>query len=59
MCHLAFADLCMGVYLVVIATEDLLTQGRYHNHAVDWQMGPGCSAAGFFTVCSISSVCEH
>lgn len=51
MCHLAFADLCMGVYLVVIATEDLFTRGRYYNHAVDWQMGPGCSAAGFFTVC--------
>lgn len=52
MCHLAFADLCMGVYLVVLATVDLLTRGRYYNHAVDWQTGSGCSAAGFFTVCS-------
>uniref|UniRef100_A0A7N8XSA7 Thyrotropin receptor n=1 Tax=Mastacembelus armatus TaxID=205130 RepID=A0A7N8XSA7_9TELE len=50
MCHLAFADLCMGIYLVVIATVDILTRGRYYNHAIDWQMGLGCSAAGFFTV---------
>lgn len=50
MCHLAFADLCMGIYLVVIATVDMLTRGKYHNYAIDWQTGLGCSAAGFFTV---------
>uniref|UniRef100_A0A3Q3GPY2 Thyrotropin receptor n=1 Tax=Labrus bergylta TaxID=56723 RepID=A0A3Q3GPY2_9LABR len=50
MCHLAFSDLCMGIYLVVIATVDMLTRGQYYNHAIDWQMGLGCSAAGFFTV---------
>uniref|UniRef100_H3CD69 Thyrotropin receptor n=1 Tax=Tetraodon nigroviridis TaxID=99883 RepID=H3CD69_TETNG len=50
MCHLAFSDLCMGVYLVVIATVDTLTRSRYYNHAIDWQTGLGCSAAGFFTV---------
>uniref|UniRef100_UPI003AB03A42 follicle-stimulating hormone receptor n=1 Tax=Centroberyx gerrardi TaxID=166262 RepID=UPI003AB03A42 len=50
MCHLAFADLCMGIYLVVIATVDMLTRGQYYNHAIDWQTGLGCSAAGFFTV---------
>eukprot|EP00064_Thunnus_orientalis_P020947 superscaffoldBa00006067_g21099 len=50
MCHLAFADLCMGIYLVVIATVDTLTRGQYYNHAIDWQTGLGCSAAGFFTV---------
>ncbi|XP_068160873.1 follicle-stimulating hormone receptor isoform X2 [Antennarius striatus] len=50
MCHLAFSDLCMGIYLVVIATVDILTRGRYYNHAIDWQTGLGCSAAGFFTV---------
>lgn len=52
MCHLAFADLCMGVYLVVIATVDVLTRGRYYDYAIDWQRGLGCSAAGFFTVCT-------
>nr|ADH51678.1 follicle stimulating hormone receptor [Solea senegalensis] len=50
MCHLAFADLCMGVYLVVIASVDTLTRGQYYNHAIEWQNGPGCNAAGFFTV---------
>ncbi|XP_056222812.1 follicle-stimulating hormone receptor [Seriola aureovittata] len=50
MCHLAFADLCMGIYLAVIATVDMFTRGRYYNDAIDWQMGLGCSAAGFFTV---------
>lgn len=50
MCHLAFADLCMGIYLVVIATVDMLTSGQYYNHAIVWQRGLGCSAAGFFTV---------
>lgn len=50
MCHLAFSDLCMGIYLVVIATVDTLTRSQYYNHAIDWQTGLGCSAAGFFTV---------
>jgi len=51
MCHLAFSDLCMGIYLVVIATVDMLTRGQYYNNALDWQTGVGCSIAGFFTVC--------
>ncbi|XP_054454704.1 follicle-stimulating hormone receptor [Anoplopoma fimbria] len=50
MCHLAFSDLCMGIYLVVIATWDMLTRGRYYNDAIEWQTGLGCSTAGFFTV---------
>ncbi|XP_061098629.1 thyrotropin receptor-like [Conger conger] len=50
MCNLAFADLCMGVYLLFIASVDQLTRAEYYNHAIDWQTGPGCSAAGFFTV---------
>ncbi|CAL8304739.1 unnamed protein product [Lota lota] len=50
MCHLAFADLCMGVYLIIIATGDIVTRGQYYNHAIAWQMDYGCNAAGFFTV---------
>ncbi|CAL8263041.1 unnamed protein product [Arctogadus glacialis] len=50
MCHLAFADLCMGVYLVVIAMGDMVTRGQYFNHAIAWQMDYGCNIAGFFTV---------
>uniref|UniRef100_A0A4W5KMR8 Thyroid stimulating hormone receptor n=1 Tax=Hucho hucho TaxID=62062 RepID=A0A4W5KMR8_9TELE len=50
MCHLAFADLCMGIYLLLIASVDLHTQAEYYNHAIDWQTGLGCGLAGFFTV---------
>ncbi|XP_072561065.1 follicle-stimulating hormone receptor-like isoform X2 [Paramormyrops kingsleyae] len=50
MCHLAFADLCMGVYLILIAGVDVHTRGRYYNYGVDWQTGSGCSIAGFLIV---------
>ncbi|KAF2363227.1 G protein-coupled receptor rhodopsin-like [Trinorchestia longiramus] len=38
-CNLATADLCMGVYLMMIAAVDMHTRGRYFNHALDWQRG--------------------
>ncbi|XP_053459535.1 thyrotropin receptor [Nycticebus coucang] len=50
MCNLAFADFCMGIYLILIASVDLYTHSEYYNHAIDWQTGPGCNTAGFFTV---------
>ncbi|KAM9289613.1 thyrotropin receptor isoform 3-T3 [Cariama cristata] len=50
MCNLAFADFCMGLYLLLIASVDLYTRSEYYNHAIEWQTGPGCNAAGFFTV---------
>ncbi|XP_006116039.2 thyrotropin receptor [Pelodiscus sinensis] len=50
MCNLAFADFCMGLYLLLIASVDLYTRSEYYNYAIDWQTGPGCSSAGFFTV---------
>lgn len=50
MCHLAFADLCMGVYLMIIASVDIHTRAHYYNYGIDWQEGVGCKAAGFFTV---------
>ncbi|XP_027631765.1 lutropin-choriogonadotropic hormone receptor isoform X2 [Tupaia chinensis] len=52
MCNLSFADFCMGLYLLLIASVDSQTQGQYYNHAIDWQTGSGCGAAGFFTVFS-------
>ncbi|XP_045301945.1 lutropin-choriogonadotropic hormone receptor isoform X2 [Leopardus geoffroyi] len=52
MCNLAFADFCMGLYLLLIASVDSQTKGQYYNHAIDWQTGNGCRAAGFFTVFS-------
>nr|XP_046257337.1 LOW QUALITY PROTEIN: lutropin-choriogonadotropic hormone receptor-like [Scatophagus argus] len=50
MCNLAVADLCMGLYLMLIAFMDYHSRHEYYNHATDWQTGPGCGIAGFLTV---------
>ncbi|XP_044284808.1 follicle-stimulating hormone receptor isoform X1 [Varanus komodoensis] len=50
MCNLAFADLCTGIYLLLIAIKDIQTKSQYYNYAIDWQTGAGCNTAGFFTV---------
>ncbi|XP_042357785.1 lutropin-choriogonadotropic hormone receptor-like [Plectropomus leopardus] len=50
MCNLAFADLCMGLYLMLIAFMDYHSRHEYYNHATDWQTGQGCATAGFLTV---------
>ncbi|XP_034754099.1 lutropin-choriogonadotropic hormone receptor [Etheostoma cragini] len=50
MCNLAFADLCMGLYLMLIAFMDYLSRHQYYNHATNWQTGLGCGVAGFLTV---------
>ncbi|XP_075146788.1 leucine-rich repeat-containing G protein-coupled receptor 1 [Haematobia irritans] len=50
MCHLAFADLCLGLYLLLIAAIDSHSMGEYFNYAYDWQYGAGCKVAGFLTV---------
>ncbi|KAH8310852.1 hypothetical protein KR044_003241, partial [Drosophila immigrans] len=39
MCHLAFADLCLGLYLLLIASIDAHSMGEYFNYAFDWQYG--------------------
>ncbi|XP_068082064.1 lutropin-choriogonadotropic hormone receptor [Anabrus simplex] len=52
MCNLAVADLCMGVYLLLIAIMDSKSMGQYFNYAIDWQSGYGCQVAGFLTVFS-------
>ncbi|XP_061589503.1 thyrotropin receptor-like [Cololabis saira] len=48
--HLAFADSCMGVYLLLIATVDFYTRSHYHHYAISWQTGSGCSLAGMLSV---------
>ncbi|XP_039594617.1 follicle-stimulating hormone receptor isoform X1 [Polypterus senegalus] len=50
MCNLAFADLIMGIYLLLIASVDIHTKSQYYNYGIDWQTGAGCSTAGFLTV---------
>lgn len=39
MSNLAFADLCMGFYLLLIAAIDAHSMGEYFNFAFDWQYG--------------------
>lgn len=38
-CNLAFADLCMGLYLLLIASMDYHSVGEYFNFAFNWQYG--------------------
>ncbi|XP_050350774.1 lutropin-choriogonadotropic hormone receptor-like [Nymphalis io] len=52
MCHLAFSDLCTGLYLFMIAVVDLRSYGEFFNYAYDWQYGVGCKIAGFLSVFS-------
>ena len=52
-CNLAFADFCMGVYLAFLAIVDVRTFGSsFYQSALDWQLGPGCKAAGFIAIFS-------
>ncbi|CAG9786943.1 unnamed protein product [Diatraea saccharalis] len=52
MCHLAFSDLCTGLYLFMLAVVDLRSYGVFFNYAFDWQYGVGCQIAGFLSVFS-------
>ncbi|XP_053609809.1 follicle-stimulating hormone receptor isoform X2 [Plodia interpunctella] len=52
MCHLAFSDLCTGIYLLMLAVVDLRSYGVFFNYAYNWQYGVGCKIAGFLSVFS-------
>lgn len=58
MCNLALADLCMGIYLLLIASMDARSIGAYFNHAIDWQSGqyfrsPGNCGKGCLFILSL------
>ncbi|XP_073333964.1 thyrotropin receptor-like [Pagrus major] len=48
--NLAFADFCMGMYLLLIACVDLYTRSHYYHYAIAWQTGSGCNLAGALSV---------
>ncbi|XP_012707192.2 thyrotropin receptor-like [Fundulus heteroclitus] len=48
--HLAFADGCMGMYLLLIALVDFYTHSHYYHYAISWQTGSGCNLAGVLSV---------
>lgn len=52
MCNLAFADLSLSMYLLLLAAIDLHTQGVYFNFSIAWQYEGGCQVAGFLAVFS-------
>ena len=52
MCNLAFADLLLGIYLLMLASFDLHTIGVYFAYAIPWQYEGGCQVAGFLAVFS-------
>lgn len=37
--NLAFADMCMATFLLLIAIQDLISKDNYFNYAYDWQQG--------------------
>lgn len=37
--NLAFADMCMATFLLLIAIQDLISKNNYFNYAYDWQQG--------------------
>lgn len=51
-CNLAVADLCMGVYLGLLAIVDASTKGNFKSYGVEWQLSSGCKTAGFLAVLS-------
>ncbi|CAG5867104.1 unnamed protein product [Menidia menidia] len=48
--HLALADGCMGLYLLLIASVDVYTRSQYYHFAISWQSGGGCQLAGMLSV---------
>lgn len=55
MCHLACADICMGFYLLLLASMDLHSMGLYFNFAFDWQLGK----YGRINLCSVCYECRY
>jgi hypothetical protein len=51
-CNLAFADLTLGMYLLVLAAYDMLSKGQYFTYAIPWQYHGGCQLAGFLATFS-------
>lgn len=50
--NLAVADMCMGIYLLLISAMDARSSGEYYKFGVEWQTGAGCKVAGFLAIFS-------
>ena len=50
--NLAFADLCLGLYLFVLTCASIDTTGEYYNSVFSWQYNGGCDIIGFLAIFS-------
>ncbi|XP_038070509.1 G-protein coupled receptor GRL101-like [Patiria miniata] len=50
--NLAMSDLLMGVYMVIIATVDVIKKEEYYLTATEWRKSALCKAAGVISVMS-------
>jgi len=50
MYNLGFANLMMGMYLLVLCCVDSYTYGKYYNYVQMWQYSGGCQAFGFIAM---------
>ena len=50
--NLAFADLCLGLYLFILTCASIETSGKYYNSVYSWQYDGGCDVIGFLAVFS-------
>ena len=48
--NLAFADFCMGVYILTLSVMDRKTSENYFKYGVEWQTQGGCDILGFLSV---------
>lgn len=54
MSNLAFADLCLGLYLMLIAAMDVHSIGEYFNYGYEWQYGMNHVLSRWFLLCGCS-----
>ncbi|XP_041461945.1 uncharacterized protein LOC121413255 isoform X2 [Lytechinus variegatus] len=50
--NLAFSDLLMGLYMIIIGSADMYYREEYMIHKEKWQSSPMCQLAGFLSVLS-------
>ena len=57
--NLNLSDLLMGIYLIIIAYEDLRTRGAYGEHHNNWLKSLQCKVAGTIMTmsCQMSTLC--
>ena len=48
--NLAFADFCMGIYILALAVMDSKSKGSYFKYGVEWQTQGGCDVVGFLSI---------